>query len=61
MIVETLTTMKEELLDDAANMEFKGGSRRAGWGAGATGASTFQLRMEEPPHLLYTVLSRGPP
>lgn len=26
MIVETLNTMKEELLDDAANMEFKGGS-----------------------------------
>lgn len=29
MIVETLNTMKEELLDEAANMEFKGRSLRA--------------------------------
>lgn len=41
MIVETLNTMKEELLDDAANMEFKGRSPRAWWGARTTGASAL--------------------
>lgn len=37
MIVETLNTMKEELLDDAAKMEFKGRAESVG-GAGAPSA-----------------------
>lgn len=41
MIVETLNTMKEELLDDAANMEFKGRSQNTWWGARTTGPSAF--------------------